>query len=121
MAPSDAAIAAIGDLVTGEARATTPSMPGAMDPPLQTTLTSLIAEVTSELHQLRLVFENRIDTPFFDIEGAARFLRISPASLEYLSKRERRLPYHVVGRQLVFHRDDLLKFMETRRRPGIDG
>ncbi|MFC1610705.1 helix-turn-helix domain-containing protein [Myxococcota bacterium] len=85
-------------------------------------LTDLVSQLSSELRHLGELFENRIDdSPFCDIEGAARFLRIKPTSVERYAKRERLLPYHVLGRKLVFHRDDLIKFMQRCRRPGVDG
>ena len=85
-------------------------------------LTVLIDGVGRELAHLRQLFEKRInDSPFLDMEAAARFLGISVDSVEYYAKRRRLLPYHVVARKLVFHRDDLVKFMQRNRRPGVDG
>lgn len=85
-------------------------------------LTRQIAAVVSELAQIRRLFENRInETPFLDIEAAASFVRITPASLIYYAKRARLVAYHVVGKTLVFHRDDLIAFMKRNRRPGVDG
>lgn len=85
-------------------------------------LTTEIKSVASELRRLRQIFENRIiESPYLGIEGAAHYLCLSVDSVEYYAKRRRQLPYHVVGRKLVFHRDDLNAFMKRNRRPGVDG
>jgi hypothetical protein len=98
------------------------SNPGAISSRQPRSLSVVMEGVGRELTRLRRLFENRIhDSPFLDMEAAARFLGISVDSVEYYAKRRRLLPYHVVARKLVFHRDDLIKFMQRNRRPGVDG
>ena len=98
-------------------------MPRAARPKAGTeSLTAVIKSVALEVRRLRQIFENRIiESPYLGIEGAAHYLCLSVDSVEYYAKRRRQLPYHVVGRKLVFHRDDLNAFMKRNRRPGVDG
>lgn len=85
-------------------------------------LTISLREIASRLGDLVSVFENQAsESPFLDIEAAARFTCLSVGSIEYYAKRMRQLPYHVVGKTLVFNRDDLVRFMGRFRRPGVDG
>jgi len=79
--------------------------------------------LAQELKQLRQLFENRInESPFLGMEAAASFLCMTEESLRYYAERQRLLPYHVLGKgNWVFKREDLVKFIERFRRPGIDG
>ena len=83
-------------------------------------LTVEINSVALELGRLRQLFEKQAnESPYLDVEAAARFLCVNETTVLYYAKRQRLLAYHVVGKNLVFHRDDLTKFMKQVRRSEV--
>lgn len=56
------------------------------------------------------------DSPFFDQDAAARFLGLSPRTLERFRLEGRGPVYRKFGRRCLYHRDDLLTWADAQRR-----
>lgn len=50
----------------------------------------------------------------FSLEEAAAFLKTTPETIEYYSKRQKQLSHVNLGGDLVFRRKDLEEFMERK-------
>jgi hypothetical protein len=109
-------VAGNDQVIGAEVADAVPAMPEAID--LQRTLTSLIVGVTSELHQLRLLFENRTAQPEgkpLNEQEAAAYCRMKVETLRYYSKRLGHVPYIKVGRERLYLREDLDLFLRSKR------
>jgi len=56
------------------------------------------------------------DSPLLNTEEAARFLRLSPATIANdRVVRRMKIPYRRLGRRVVYHRDDLCRWLDGQR------
>lgn len=55
----------------------------------------------------------------FSLEEAADFLKTTPSTVEYYSKREKQLSHVNLGGTLIFRRKDLEEFLERKLKKGF--
>jgi len=70
------------------------------------------------LQKLGSIIE-KINKDTFSIEEAAEYLKVTPESVEYYSKRQKQLSYVNLGGNLVFRRKDLEDFLEKKLKKGF--
>ena len=75
---------------------------------------TVLAELKSIRLLLQQLFENRIKE-VMTLEDAAKFLNADPLTIKRYALKTHELIYYKVGRDIVFKRQDLLAFLETRK------
>ena len=70
------------------------------------------------LNKLGGVIE-KINKDTFSVEEAAEYLKTTPESVIYYSKRQKQLSYVNLGGSLVFRRVDLEEFLEKKLKKGF--
>lgn len=72
----------------------------------------LSAETALQMKLLDTLSESKKEV--FDIEEAAQFLKVAPSTVKNYAKKKK-ISWHLVGKEKVFRKQDLIDFLERRK------
>jgi excisionase family DNA binding protein len=78
-------------------------------------LKSLVKEAVQEVLAEREVIRTNTDDEFLTVEEAAKFLRLSVATLYDNKRSNRGIPSYKTGKRLVYKKSDLIAWREARK------